>query len=142
MARVAGDLPHACEALVVDREHHAHHVPGNLLRLLVVLVKVLGYVTIAAFHTERGTDKPHRRDQFVRRNIFEYLDVLIPSFRILGFDPFGAFRTVLPVLVSIDDQAHFCGKIGRPLSLSLLFIKSDQRLDRGQMKGVQYNSAL
>jgi hypothetical protein len=77
MAGVAshGLLP--IEVVAVDGSHHLHHLPRGLLRFLVIFLQSTFDVAVTAFHPERVSDELHCRDQLVRRNFLQYLNVLI-----------------------------------------------------------------
>src|SRR5262245_18399608 len=75
MARIAGHPTLVVEILLVDVEHHLHHVPRVALGLLVVLVERLLNVAILAVHTQRCRHELHRRNQLVRRHILQDLYV-------------------------------------------------------------------
>jgi hypothetical protein len=63
---VAGDLTLAVKIVLVDGEHHLHHLASGFLLLLVVLVELklalVFDVAEVAVHAERGGDELHRRD--------------------------------------------------------------------------------
>src|SRR5208283_528947 len=52
VAGVTGHLPVSLETILVDREHHSHHVARNPFGFLVVPVKLVLHMAIAAFHAE------------------------------------------------------------------------------------------
>ena len=52
MAGVAGHFPITLETVLVDRQHHSHHVARDLFRFLVVFVEMVLHVAIAAFHSK------------------------------------------------------------------------------------------
>ena len=76
MARVAAHHLLSFEVLLVDGDHHRHHLPGSLFLVLIVLIECALDVAEIAFHAQRVGDELHGRNQLVGWNVFEHLDVL------------------------------------------------------------------
>ena len=77
MAGVAGDFAMALEIILVQREHHFHHVARDLLGFLVVLFEVTFDVAEATFDAERRGDELHRGNQLPGRNAFKDFDIFV-----------------------------------------------------------------
>src|SRR5208282_1294605 len=76
VAGVTGHFAISSETVLVDAQHHSHHVPRDLFRLFVILVKMLRHMAVAALHAERGRDESHGGDQLIGPNTLEHLNVL------------------------------------------------------------------
>lgn len=76
MTGEAGDFAMTIEIFLIDDNHHLHHLAGDWLGLLVVLVERAFHVAEIALHAERGSYKLHGGDELVGGNPFQDLDVL------------------------------------------------------------------
>ena len=81
MAGVAGDLAMSVEIVLVDGHHHRHHLARDQLWLLIILIKMILNVTETTLHSQRRGYELHGRNQLVRRNVLQYLNILesLPS---------------------------------------------------------------
>ena len=77
VAGVASDLAMPFEALFIDGEHHGHHLASNHLGLLVIFLGCTLDMAEVALYAERCGDELHGRNQFVRGQSLEDLDVLL-----------------------------------------------------------------
>src|SRR5579871_4875730 len=80
MAGIARDLALTIEAVLVQREHHLHHLARPLLWLLVILIEGALYMTVFATHSERRRHELHRRNNLIGRGSLQHLYVLINLF--------------------------------------------------------------
>ncbi len=77
MAQVAGHFTLPFKILLIDGEHHLHHLPRHLFGFLIILLRRPFHVTKTALHPKRGSYELHCRDQSVCRNTFQDLNVLV-----------------------------------------------------------------
>jgi hypothetical protein len=60
----------------IEGERHLDHAAGGLLRLFVVLIEGIANVAELAFDAQRCRYELHRRNQLVRRNALQRLQIL------------------------------------------------------------------
>lgn len=92
---MTGEASHVAmilKILLVDDDHHLHHLAGNLLGLLVVFVERPFHMTKIALDAQRRGNELHRWDQLVRGNSLQYLDILKNLFRRFGGRGLGWWR--------------------------------------------------
>src|ERR1022692_552595 len=85
VARIAGHFAMSPEVILINGKHHLHHFPCRLLRLLVVLLERALHVAKFAAHAQRGGNELHPRNQLIRRNALQDLDILELLLSLLGF---------------------------------------------------------
>jgi len=76
VARVARHFTMTFEIPLVDGKHHLHHLARGLFWLFVVLIKCASHMTVFALNAKRGGDELHGRNELVRRDPLQYLDIL------------------------------------------------------------------
>jgi hypothetical protein len=75
----------------IEAKHHLDHAAGGLLGLFVVLIEGIADVAEFALDAQRCRYELHGRNQLVRRNVLQYLQVLKPWLRSLLL---GVRRTI------------------------------------------------
>src|SRR5581483_2487727 len=65
------------EIILIDGEHHAHHLARGLLRLFVIFLEGIFQMAEIALHPQGRGYKLHRGNDLVRGNSLEHLNVLV-----------------------------------------------------------------
>lgn len=134
MAGVAGDFAMALEIILVQREHHFHHVARDLLGFLVVLFEVTFDVAEATFDAERRGDELHRGNQLPGRNTFKDFDIFVHLLGgFCGFTGRGLRRRWIGSRRVVHGRFDFASQRVSCGSVAFLLIQAHQRAGGGQI---------